>query len=77
MLTSKAKLSAQARTKVGLATTIAALSIAAVPFAGAAAAGPGAQMSATRAAAIQECSGFVDEWGYRYRACMTEHGQPE
>jgi hypothetical protein len=77
MLTSKAKLSAQATTKLGLATTIAALSIAAVPFAGAAAAGNGPQMGAARAAAIQECSGFVDEWGYRYRACMAEHGQQE
>jgi hypothetical protein len=37
MLTSKAKV----RTKLGLATTIAALSMAAVPFAGAAAAGTG------------------------------------
>jgi hypothetical protein len=34
-------------------------------------------MGAARAAAIQECSGFVDEWGYRYRACMAQHGQQE
>jgi hypothetical protein len=68
MLTSKAKV----RTKLGLATTIAALSMAAVPFAGAGAAGTGPQMSTARAAALQECSGFIDEWGYRYRACNID-----
>jgi hypothetical protein len=77
MLMSKAKLSAQATTKFGLATMIAALAMAAVPFTGAAAAGPEPHMSAARAAAIQECGGFIDEWGYRYRACMAQHGQPE
>jgi hypothetical protein len=40
MLTSKAKFSANAATTFGLATTVAALWMAAVPFAGAAAAGP-------------------------------------
>jgi hypothetical protein len=57
MLTSKAKLSANVATKFGLATTVAALWMAAVPFAGAAAAGPpGYPISAGRGAALQECS---------------------
>jgi hypothetical protein len=71
MLMSKAKLSAQATTKFGLATMIAALAMAAVPFTGAAAAGPGYPISAGRAAALQACSGLSDEWGYAYRACKA------
>jgi hypothetical protein len=74
MLTSKAKLSANAATTFGLATTV----VAAVPFAGAAAAGPpGYSISAGRGAALQECSALADEWGYAYRACMAQHGQQE
>ena len=49
MLTSKAKFSANAATTFGLATTVAALWMTAVPFAGAAAAGPpGYPISAER-----------------------------
>jgi hypothetical protein len=77
MLTSKAKLSAQLRTKLALATTIAALSLAAAPLAGAAAAGNGYPISAARAAALHECSGLADDWSYAYRACMAQHGQEE
>jgi hypothetical protein len=78
MLTSKAKLSANVATKFGLATTAAALWMAAVPFTAAAAAGPpGYPISAGRAAALQDCSALADEWGYAYRACMAEHGQAE
>jgi hypothetical protein len=75
MLTSKAKLFAKATTKLGLATTIAVLWMAAGPIAGAAAAGY--PISAARATALQECSAFADEWGYAYRACMAQHGQAE
>jgi hypothetical protein len=78
MLTSKAQPFAKATTKLGLATTVAVLWMAAVPFAGAAAAGPpGYPVSAERATALQECSAFADEWGYAYRACMAQHGQAE
>jgi hypothetical protein len=78
MLTSKAKLSANVATKFGLATTVAALWMAAVPFTAAAAAGPpGYPTSAGRGAALQECNALADEWGYAYRACMAEHGQQE
>jgi hypothetical protein len=77
MWRSKAKSSTRVAANFALATTIAALSIATVPFAGAVAAGPDSQMSAARAKAIRECSGFIDDWGYRYRACMTEHAEPE
>jgi hypothetical protein len=78
MLTSKAKLSANVATKFGLATTVAALWMAAVPFTGAAAAGPpGYPISAGRGAALQECSALADEWGYAYRTCMAQHGQQE
>jgi hypothetical protein len=73
MLTSKAKLSANVATKFGLATTVAALWMAAVPFAGP----PGYPISAGRGAALQECSALADEWGYAYRACMAQHGQQE
>ena len=75
MLTSKAKCSANAATTFGLATTVAALWMAAVPFAGAAAASY--PMSAARATALQACSAFADEWGYTYRACMAQRGQQE
>jgi hypothetical protein len=78
MLTSKAKLSANAATKLGLATTVAALWMSAVPIAGAAAAGPpGYPISAERAKALHECSGLADEWGYAYRDCMLQRGQQE
>jgi len=78
MLSSKVKLFAKATTRLGLATTDAALWMAAVPFAGAAAAGPpGYPISAERAKALHECSGLADEWGYAYRDCMVQHGQAE
>jgi hypothetical protein len=82
MLTSKAKFSGNAAT-FGLATTVAALWMAAVPFAGAAA---DVQISAARAAAIQECNRLAaryptNDWGntdiYLYRSCMARHGQQE
>ena len=77
MLTSKAKFSANAATTFGLAT-VAVLWMAAVPLAGAAAAGPpGYPISAERAKALHECSGLADEWGYAYRDCMVQHGQQE
>lgn len=75
MLTSKAKLFAKATAKLGLLTTVAAVWMAAAPFAGAAAAGY--PMSAARATALQACSAFADEWGYAYRACMAQRGQAE
>ena len=54
MLTSKAKFSANAATTFGLATTVAALWMAAVPFTGAAAAGPpGYPISAGGHSAVQ------------------------
>jgi len=83
MLTSKAKSFAKATTKLGLATTVAVLWMAAVPFAGAAA---DVQISAARAAAIQECNRLAaryptNDWGntdiYLYRSCMARHGQQE
>jgi hypothetical protein len=36
-----------------------------------------AQVSAARAAALHECSGLTDDWGYVYRACMAQHDQEE
>jgi len=75
MLTSKPKLFAKATTKLGLATTVAVLWMAAVPIAGAAPAGY--PISAARATALQACSSSADEWGYAYRACMTQRGQAE
>jgi hypothetical protein len=75
MLTSKAKLFAKATTKLGLATTVAVVWMAALPFAGAAAAGY--PISAARATALQACSAFADEWDYAYRACMAQRGQAE
>ena len=75
MLISKAKLSAKATTKLGLATTVAVLWMAAVSFSGAATAGN--PISAARATALQACSAFADEWGYAYRACMAQRSQAE
>jgi hypothetical protein len=75
MLTSKAKSFANATGKLALAATVAALSMAAGPITGAVAAGY--PTSAARATALQACSAFADEWGYAYRACMTQHGQEE
>ena len=75
MSTSKAKSFAKATGKLAVAATVAALWMAAGPIAGAAAAGY--PISAGRAAALQACSGSVDEWGYAYRACMVQHGQAE
>lgn len=73
MLTSKAKV----RTKLALATAIAALSMAAVPLAGATAQSGGYPVGAQRAKALHDCSGLADEWGYAYRSCMAEHGEAE
>jgi hypothetical protein len=79
------KLFAKATMKVGLATTIAALWLTAVPLASAVAQGaPG--LSAARAAALQECNRLAaryptNDWGnhgtYLYRSCMARHGQKE
>ena len=83
MLTSKAKFSANAATTFGLATTVAALWMAAVPFAGAAA---DVQISAARAQALQQCNRLaqrypIHEWGntqiHLYRTCMAQRGQQE
>jgi len=65
MLTSKAKRSANAATTFGLATTIAVLWMAAVPFASAAAAGPpGYPISAERSKALH----YVSALPYSHRA---------
>jgi hypothetical protein len=78
-----ASLFAEATTKLGLATAIAALWMIVVPFAGAVA---DVQISAARAAAIQECNRLAaryptNDWGntdiYLYRSCMARHGQQE
>jgi hypothetical protein len=78
-----AKLFANATTKVGLATIIAALWLTAVPISGAAA---DVQISAARASALKECSRLaarypINDWGntesYLYRSCMARHGQKE
>jgi hypothetical protein len=61
-LNSKAMSSAKLTTKLGLATILAALWMVAIPFAGAAAAGIGHQISAARAAAIHECSVLVNQY---------------
>ena len=74
---------AKATTKVGLATAIAALWMTAIPITGAVA---DVQISAARAAAIQECNRLAaryptNDWGntdiYLYRSCMARHGQQE
>ena len=75
MSTSTANSFAKAMGKLALAATVAALSMAAGPITGATAAGY--PISAARATALQACSAFADEWGYAYRACMTQHGQEE
>jgi hypothetical protein len=86
MLAPNAKRSAKSTTKLGLATTIAALWMTAVSIAGAVAAGTSGQTSAARAAAIHECSLLAGrysqhDWGnveiYQYRACMARYGQQE
>jgi len=86
MLAPKAKLSGNTTTKLGLATTIAALWMTTAPLAGAVAAETGRQISAARAAAIHECSFLAarypqHDWGnteiYLYRSCMARHGQQE
>ena len=78
-----AKLFAKTTTKLGLATTIAALWLSVVPITGAVA---NEQISAARAAAIHECNLLAarypqHEWGnteiYLYRSCMARHGQQE
>jgi hypothetical protein len=77
------KLFAKATMKLGLATIIAALWLTAVPLAGAVA---DVQISAARAAAINECSRLAarypqHDWGnteiHLYRTCMARHGQQE
>ena len=76
------KLFAKATTKLGLAT-IAALLFTAAPITGAAA---DVQISAARAAAIQQCNRLaarypIHEWGntqiHLYRSCMAQRGQQE
>jgi hypothetical protein len=63
-----ARVFAKATTKVGLATTIAALWLTAVPIASAVAQGAPDQISAARAAALQQCNRLaqrypIHEWG--------------
>ena len=74
---------AKAPAKLGLATTIAALGLTAIPITGAAA---DVQISAARAAAIQQCNRLAarfptNDWGNTpiqlYRSCMAQHGQKE
>jgi hypothetical protein len=81
-----ARLFAKATTKFGLATTIAALWLIAVPIASAVAQGAPGQISAARAAALQQCNRLAQryplhEWGntqiHLYRTCMARHGQQE
>ena len=78
-----AKLFARAKTKLGLATTIAALLLTVAPITGAVA---NEQISAARAAAIRECNLLaarypLHDWGntqiHLYRSCMARHGQQE
>jgi hypothetical protein len=78
-----AKVFANATTKVALAITIAVLWLTMLPIAGAAA---DVQVSAARAAALQECSRLAaryptNDWGnhgtYLYRSCMARHGEKE
>jgi hypothetical protein len=77
------KLFAEATTKLGLATIIAALLFTAAPITGAVA---DVQISGARAAALQECNRLAQryplhEWGntqiHLYRTCMARHGQQE
>ena len=69
MLTSKGKFSARATTKLGLATTVAALSIVAVTFAGAAVASAQSTSAASAPASytleaqvqiLRECDAYLD-----------------
>jgi len=78
-----ARLFATATTKLALATIIAAFCLTVVPIDGAAA---DVQVSAARAAALQECSRLAaryptNYWGntdiHLYRTCMARHGQKE
>src|SRR5262249_8548121 len=78
-----ATLFAKAPTKLGLATTIAALWLTVVPITGAVA---NEQISAARAAAIHECNLLASryplhDWGntqiYLYRSSMARDGQQE
>jgi hypothetical protein len=70
-------------TKLGPATTLAALWLTVIPITGAVA---NEQISAARAAALQECNRLAQryplhEWGntqiHLYRTCMARHGQQE
>jgi hypothetical protein len=81
-----ARLFAKATTKLGLATTIAALWLTAVPIASAVAQGAPGQISAARAAALQQCNRLaarypLHDWGntqiHLYRTCMARHGEKE
>ena len=74
---------AKAATKLGLATTIAALWLTAIPITGAVA---DVQISAARAQALQQCNRLaarfpLHDWGNTqiqlYRSCMAQHGQQE
>jgi len=74
---------AKATTKLGLATTIAALLFTAAPMTDAVA---DVQISSARAAAIQQCNRLaarypIHEWGntqiHLYRSCMAQRGQQE
>ena len=74
---------AKAATKLGLATTIAALWLTSVPISNAAA---DVQISAARAQAIQQCNRLASryplhDWGnlqiHLYRSCMAQRGQQE
>ena len=51
--------------------------MAALPLGGASAQRGGYPISGERAKALQECSSFVDEWGYAYSGCMAQHGEQE
>jgi hypothetical protein len=73
-------------TRLGLVMAIAALAMAAVPFAPAAAAGSEHHITAARASAIHERSVLASrysqhDWGnteiYLYRSCMATHDQRE
>jgi hypothetical protein len=78
-----ARLFANSTTKLGLAAIIGTLCLTLVAIDGAAA---DVQISAARAAALQECSRLaarypINDWGntesYLYRSCMARHGQKE
>ena len=78
-----ARLFANSTTKLGLAAIIGTLCLTLAAIDGAAA---DVQISAARAAALQECSRLasrypINDWGntesYLYRSCMARHGQKE